>query len=81
MGEEKVFDFNIDEELDKMNKEKKSLEMALDNRRNEIASMLMSDMGKDIDDVLSGKKKVKLSFFEKVKYSFRFYIDKLFKLF
>lgn len=81
MEEEKSFEFNLDEELDKLKKEKKSLEMSLDNRKQEIANMLMSEMGKDIDDVLSGRKKVKLSFFERMKYNFRFYIDKFFKMF
>lgn len=81
MEEDKQLGFNLDEELDKLENEKKSLEMALDNRRNEIANVLMSDMGKDIDDVLSGRKQVKLSFFERMKYSFKFYIDKFFKIF
>lgn len=81
MEEESGLNFNLEDELDKMNKEKKSLEASLELRKQEIAEILLSDMGKDIDDVLSGKKVVKLSFFERMKYSFRFYIDKFFNMF
>ena len=43
--------------------------------------MLRGSMGKDIDDVLSGKVKVKLSFFEKMKYKINFWLDKIFNTF
>ena len=37
-------------------------------------------MGKDIDDVLKGKVKIKLSWKEKMKYKIKYYINKLFEI-
>ena len=42
-----------------------------------LSEMLNGSMGKDIDDVLSGKKQVKLTWRQKMKYK----IDNFFKLF
>lgn len=68
-------------ELNQLNNDKKIIEMELSNERDRIANLLMGEMGKDIDDVLCGKKVVKLSFFEKVKYKIKFFLDNLFKTF
>ena len=43
--------------------------------------MLLGSMGKDIEDVLSGKVKVKLTWKEKMKYKIRGFIDTILKIF
>jgi hypothetical protein len=71
-----------------LNREKRALDndklmtkRALEFQQNLMANELLGSMGNDINDVLSGKVKVKLSFWEKMKYKVNFWIDKLFKLF
>lgn len=72
---------NINKELTNINNDKIIFEHELKMHRDNIAHMLKTDMGKDIDDVLSGKKIVKLSFFEKFKYKAKYYINILFNTF
>jgi hypothetical protein len=55
--------------------------LAVQNQRDRYASLLKGEMGKDIDDVLSGKVKVKLSFWERVKYKTRHFLDVIFNMF
>ena len=57
-------------ELMTYNSEKKMDELALKGQQWNIAQQLQGAMGKDMNDVLSGKKKVKLTFWMKLKYSF-----------
>lgn len=71
-----------------LNREVRNLEndknmsiLAIKNEQEKMARMLRGSMGKDIDDVLSGKVKVKLSFFEKMKYKVNFWLDKIFNTF
>ena len=61
--------------------DKKMSILAIKNEQEKMARMLRGSMGKDIDDVLSGKVKVKLSFFEKMKYKINFWLDKIFNAF
>lgn len=68
-------------ELNSLNSERNLSNKIIQGTQYNIANELLGEMGKDIDDVLSGKKKVKLSLMEKIKYSLRYYINKLFKLF
>ena len=49
--------------------------------KGELQKSLLGDMGKDMDDVLSGKVKVKLPLLMRIKYKINFWIDKLFKIF
>ena len=72
---------NINKELTNINNDKIIFEHELKIHRDNIAHMLKTDMGKDIDDVLSGKKIVKLSFFEKFKYKTKYYLNILFNTF
>lgn len=71
-----------------LNKELRGLEsdrlmtkLAVENERNRYANLLKGDMGKDIDDVLSGKIVVKLTAKEKFKYKLKSFFDRLFKMF
>lgn len=70
------------------NREKRALDndrlmsrRAINFQQRRIAEELLGDMGKDMDDVLSGKVKVKLPLLMRIKYKINFWIDKLFKLF
>jgi hypothetical protein len=56
-------------------------ERAVNFEKNRWAELLKGDVGQDMKDVLSGKKKVKLSFKEKVYYTLRFYRNKIKKMF
>ena len=70
------------------NREKRALDndrlmsrRAINFQQRRIAEELLGDMGKDMDDVLSGKVKVKLPLLMRIKYKINFWIDKLFKTF
>ena len=70
------------------NREKRALDndrlmsrRAINFQQRRIAEELLGDMGKDMDNVLSGKVKVKLPLLMRIKYKINFWIDKLFKMF
>lgn len=71
----------LNREVRNLENDKKMSILAIKNEQEKMARMLRGSMGKDIDDVLSGKVKVKLSFFEKMKYKVRFLVDKIFNTF
>lgn len=52
-------------------------ENTLKAEQQKISDMLKGDMGKDIHDVLSGKKQVKLSKLDIFKYKLNYYINKI----
>lgn len=66
----------LNRELTSLISEKKMGAAAIKSQQNAISLMLNGYMGKDINDVLSGKKVVKLSLGQKLKYK----IKGLFKL-
>lgn len=53
----------------------------LDEEQQTMKNSLMGDLGKDMDDVLSGRVKIKLSWKEKIKYKVNFWLNKFFKTF
>ena len=57
-------------EVTTYNSEKKMDALELKGHQWNIAEQLKGSMGKDMNDVLSGKKKVKLTFWTKLRYSF-----------
>ena len=71
----------LNREVRNLENDKKMSILAIKNEQEKMARMLRGSMGKDIDDVLSGKVKVKLSFFEKMKYKVNFWLDKIFNTF
>lgn len=75
---------NIDYELTRetrgLRNDKIMTERAVDYEKNRWAEMLRGNLGKDIDDVLSGKKKVRLTFNEVINYKLRFYKNKIKKM-
>ena len=71
----------LNREVRNLENDKKMSILAIKNEQEKMARMLRGSMGKDIDDVLSGKVKVKLSFFEKIRYKVNFWLDKIFNTF
>jgi hypothetical protein len=54
---------------------------AVEFEKNRWADKLKGSVGKHIDDVLSGKKKVKLTFNEVINYKLKYYKNKVLKMF
>ena len=71
----------LDRELKGLKTDRISYENELKNEREKMAYFLRNELGEDIDNVLNGKVKVKLSFKEKLKYKLKFIIDKIFNTF
>lgn len=67
----------LNRELKGLQSDRKQYEDELKNKREKMAYFLRNELGEDIDNVLNGKVKVKLTFKEKLK---RF-IDKIFNTF
>ena len=76
-----TYNYEINRELRELNNEKAVNEHYLDKEKQKYALLLKNEMGNDIKSVLSGEKKVKLSFFEKMKYKLKFILDKIFNIF
>ncbi|MBR6516958.1 MAG: hypothetical protein IKT40_09010 [Bacilli bacterium] len=74
------YNFELNRELKELNKEKISTELSLDRERERLAEMFKNGLGRDIDNVLSGKEVVKLNFFEKIKYKIKNFLDNLFNV-
>ena len=74
-------DYELNRELRGWKNDKIMTERAVDFEKNHWADLLKGEMGKDIDDVLSGKKKVKLTFNEVLNYKFKFYKNMIKKMF
>ena len=71
----------LNREVRGLRNDKIMTERAVDFEKNRWAELLKGEVGQDIKDVLSGKKKVKLTFKEKLHYSLNFYKNKFRKLF
>ena len=67
----------LDRELTSLKSEKRMSEMAVKGYQNEMAEKLNGAMGNDMMDVLSGKKFVKLTKWQKLRYK----IDNFLNLF
>lgn len=74
-------DYELNRELRGLKNDKIMTERAVDSEKNRWAELLKGEIGQDMKDVLSGKKKVKLSFKEKMNYKFKYYKNKLKKIF
>lgn len=74
-------EYNIEHEIELLNNDRETLRQELEREHNKLVELLKGDLGQDIKDVMSGKKKVKLSFKEKFKYKLNYYLDSLLKMF
>lgn len=70
--------FQINRELRGLNNDKKITELAVKSQQIKWAELLKGNVGKDINDVLSGKVKVKLTFGEIISQKLRNYKNKIF---
>lgn len=68
----------INRELDGLKRDKRGYELELQNHQRNLLESLKGEMGKDIDNVLSGKVKVKTSFWQKIKYKIKYFLERLF---
>ena len=73
-------EYELIRELRGLNNDKIMTERAVDFEKNRWASILKGKLGEDINDVLSGKKKVKLTFKEKMSYKIKYYKNKISKI-
>ena len=64
-------DYNLQREIRGLKNDKLMSERAVNYEKNKWANLLSGEMGKDINDVLSGKVKVKLSWKERYKYKIK----------
>lgn len=69
-------EFELKTELHKLKREKDAIDNELKRERERMANLLLNSMGKDIDGVLSGKIKIKLSMSEKIKYKLKNFFNK-----
>ena len=74
-------DYELNRELRGWKNDKLMTERAVESEKNRWAEMLNGELGKDIKDVTSGNKKVKLTFNEVLSYKLRFYKNKIKKMF
>ena len=74
-------DYELLREVRGLKNDKIMTQRAVEFEKNRWAGMLKGSIGKDIDDVLSGKKKVRLTWDEIIKYKLRYYKNKIRKLF
>ena len=74
-------DYELTRETRGLKNDKMMTERAVEFERNKWAELLKGSMGEDIKDVLSGKKKVKLTFNEVLNYKLKFYKNKIKKMF
>ena len=73
--------YELDREIRGLRNDKIMTERAVEFERNRWANKLRGNVGKDINDVLSGKVKVKLTLKESLRYKFRYYKNKFRKIF
>lgn len=73
-------DWELNRELSEFKRQNMIHEKELSNKRNEMSNLLLNEMGRDMDDVLNGKIKIKLSFFEKIKYKLINIFNRLFNI-
>jgi len=67
--------YEYERELTTYKSEKRMDELALKGHQWNIAEQLKGSMGKDMNDVLSGKKRVELTFWTKVKLNFNKFLS------
>ena len=72
--------YELNRELRGLKNDKLMSDRAVDAEKRIWAEKLRGEVGKDINDVLSGKKKVKLTFGEVVSYKLKYYKNKIKKI-
>lgn len=73
--------YELNKELRGLKNDQKMTERNIAQQQENIANKLNGAMGKDMMEVISGKKKITISKLEKVKYSLKRITDKIFEFF
>lgn len=73
-------DIGVNRELRELENERKLHRIVLKSEQEKIAKMLKGEMGKDMKDVINGRKRVKMPFFQMLKYKINYWLDKLFSV-
>lgn len=71
----------LEREISLLESDRSASDKAIRSRMDAYSKMFQGEMGKDIDEVLSGRRKVKMTFREKMKYKIRYIIDTIFRIF
>lgn len=74
-------DYELIRECRHLNNDKMMTERAVESEKKRWETLLKGSVGQDIKDVLSGKKKVKLSFKERFNFKVKKYKNKVKKMF
>lgn len=73
--------YELNKELRGLKNDQKMTERNIAQQQENIANKLNGEMGKDMMEVISGKKKITISKWEKVKFSMKRITDKIFEFF
>lgn len=76
-----MVDIQLQREINALSGDLAVTKLAVNNMQIEMEELLKGEMGRDIRDVLDGKKIIKLGFFEKIKFKIRNLFRRIFKLF
>ena len=76
-----MVDIQLQREINALSGDLAVTKLAVNNMQIEMEELLKGEMGKDIRDVLNGKKIIKLGFFEKIKFKIRNLFRRIFKMF
>lgn len=71
----------LEREINLLESDRNASDKAIRSRMDSYSKMFQGEMGKDIDEVLSGRRRVKMAFREKMKYKIRYIIDTIFRIF
>ncbi len=80
MWDDDLKNTDINKELAVLEMERIMSEKAIEGRKNEMANMLLGDMGKDMEDFLSGRKTIKIKkrgFFRRMADAFDSFLRKI----
>lgn len=69
---------NTNKELDGLQRDRLGYKVELEIHQKHLLESLKGEMGKDIQDVLSGKVKVKLSFWQRFQYKLKYILERIF---
>lgn len=73
--------YELNKELRGLKNDQKMSERNIAHQQENIANKLKGEMGKDMMDVISGKKKITISKLDKFKFSLKRITDKIFEFF
>ena len=70
--------WELNKELAEFQNDKKKFKAEIEKYQENYANILKNEIGKEINDVLSGKKVIKMKFTTKLKYKIKYFFERLF---